>query len=145
MAADVAAWHRSAGSKLHTDTDVWAELPLPWRVLAGDETCTRAQLEATCDRYGIDPLKSGWLARRGTKEVAPFSPTPELVHGVVVSSPQMARALRKAGAFSGKSFRPDGSEVDLDELIDAAHASRANHYMTETLKYVQKQPDNPGY
>jgi hypothetical protein len=134
MAADVARWHRSTGKTLHTDTDVWATLPLPWKVLAGEASCTRRQIEETCDRFGIDPLKSGWIARRGGKVVEPFAPTPELVHGVVVSSPDMARAMRKAGVFSGKTLRLQNADVDLDHLIEEVHASRMNHYVTETLK-----------
>jgi hypothetical protein len=134
MAADVARWHRSAGSKLHTDTDVWAALPLPWEVLGGEATCTRARVEEACDRFGIDPLKSGWLARRGEKRVEAFAPTPELVHGVVVASPVMARAMRKAGIFSGKAVSLEGAEVDVDELIAATEAARVTHYVGETLK-----------
>ena len=34
-----------------------------------------------------------------------FTPTPELVHGVAVSSPTLAHALRRAGVFSGKPLR----------------------------------------
>jgi hypothetical protein len=132
MAADVAMWHRSAGGKVHTDTDVWAALPLPWRVLSGDETCTREQVEQACERFGIDPLKSGWLARRGRKHVESFEPTPELVHGVVVSSPLMARAMRRAGVFSGKVFKPGSAEVDVDALIAATEAARTQHWVRET-------------
>ena len=142
MAADVAAWHRSAGSKLHTDTDVWAALPLPWRVLSGEEICTRPQVEQMCDRFGIDPLKSGWLARFGQKHVETFTPTPELVHGVVVSSPAMAHCMRKAGIFSGKPAKLNGVDVDIETLIAATQSARVGHYVGETIKKMAAG-DNP--
>ena len=41
-------------------------------------------------------------AAAAQKRVAEFRPTPELVHGVTVSNPQLAAAIRKAGWFSGK-------------------------------------------
>jgi len=42
---------------------------------------------------------------------AAFSPTPELVHGVAVTSPALAAVLRKAGWFSGKAVTalPEGT------------------------------------
>lgn len=134
MAADVATWHRSAGKNLHGDTDVWAALPLPWEVLGGAASCTRATIEETCERFGIDPLKSGWIARRGTKHIETFTPTPELVHGVAVTSPQMAKAMRKACVFSAKSLKLKAADVDLDELIAVTERSRAEHYARETLR-----------
>jgi hypothetical protein len=47
-------------------------------------------------------VKNGWTALPPERKVAAFRPTPELVHGVTVSNPQLAAALRKAGWFSGK-------------------------------------------
>jgi hypothetical protein len=135
MAADVAHWHRSTGGKTHTDTDVWAELPLPWKVLSGEEICTRQQIVDTCNRFGIDPLKSGWLARRGEKSVESFSPTPELVHGVIVSSPAMAKVMRRMGVFSGKTLRVDNVEVDIYMLI-AAEEARSAHFAEQTGKKI---------
>ena len=55
-----------------------------------------------CREVGLDPEKSGWIAPRERARVAPFQPTPELVHGVTVGSPGLARLLRRAGIFSGK-------------------------------------------
>ena len=124
MAADVAAWHRSlkgADAALHGDTAVWAELPLPWQVLGGEAACTRQQVEQACGRHGVDPYAKGWLARRGPKAVATFTPTPELVHGVVVASPTMARAMRKAGVFSGQGVRLAG--LNVDEVLTATVAA----------------------
>lgn len=101
MAADVVAWHRSAGQTLDPNTQVWATLPLPWEVLAGTATCTEDLVTAACRNAGLDPVKSGWVAPR-LHHVATFRPTPELVHGVSVGSPYLARILRQRGAFSGK-------------------------------------------
>jgi hypothetical protein len=103
MAADVAAWHRHSGGGLHPDTFVWRDLPLPWQVLRGQATCTRRDVVAACRRHGVD--WRSWVGEAPPRKPAPFRPTPELVHGVAVSSPSLARALRKAGAFSGKGLR----------------------------------------
>jgi hypothetical protein len=51
----------------------------------------------------MDAVKNGWAAPRPNRQVQAFRPTPELVHGVTVSSPHLAAALRRAGWFSGKS------------------------------------------
>jgi len=102
MAADVAAWHRSAGGDLHPDTTVWAALPPPWEVVSGRQPCTRHAIEAACQRQGVDPATSGWVAPKSRERVAPFRPTPELVHGVTVGNPFLATLLRRAGYFSGK-------------------------------------------
>jgi hypothetical protein len=105
MAADLAYWHRSAGSDVDPDTAVWAALPLPWEVLNGEASCTRSLVEQTCRRFGVDPRKRGWTAPRATGGVARFEPTPELVHGVSIADPTWATLLRNAGAFSGKRFK----------------------------------------
>ncbi|HEX2078111.1 MAG TPA: hypothetical protein VHG08_10395 [Longimicrobium sp.] len=102
IAGDVAAWHRHAGTAPDRNLDVWAELPLPWRVLSGNETCTLAMVEEACRRHGLDPRKTGWIAPRPHGAVAPFRPTPELVHGVTVANPFLADMLRRLGYFSGK-------------------------------------------
>jgi hypothetical protein len=113
MAADVVYMHRSYGSGgLEPDTKVWGELPKLWDVMTGKATCTRMDIEAACTRHGVEG--KGWIAPR-EKHVAAFRPTPDLVHGVVVSSPALAEALYRCGAFSGpsKGLRgpvPDGWE-----------------------------------
>lgn len=48
MASDVAAWHRASGGGLAPDTAVWAELPPPWDVLAGDADCPRRLVIEVC-------------------------------------------------------------------------------------------------
>ncbi|MFJ6197524.1 hypothetical protein [Micromonospora sp. NPDC092111] len=103
IAADLAAWHRSTGGGPHPDTTVWARLPLPWDVLDGTATCTRADVVAACADAGVDGVRSGWLAPRPDGPVGTFRPTPELVHGVSVVDPAWASALRAAGAFSGRA------------------------------------------
>lgn len=106
MAADVAAWHRAAGGDLDPDTKVWNEVPLPWEVLSGEAVCTREMVEQICRKHGVDPVKNGWTAPPPERKVAEFRPTPELVHGVTASNPQLAAVLRKAGWFSGKRAVP---------------------------------------
>lgn len=101
MAADVARWHGS----LHPDTKVWAELPPPWLVFNGDADCSRALVESVCDRHGVD--RKGWTSPRSARQATTFTPTPELVHGVTVSSAHLAKVLRRAGIFSGKSVKGD--------------------------------------
>jgi hypothetical protein len=102
MAADVAAWHRVAGDGLDPGTRVWADLPRPWEVLTGKVRCSRSDVAVVCLRHGVDPGKSGWTMPRPPGKVAPFRPTPELVHGVTVNSPHLAAVLRWAGWYSGK-------------------------------------------
>ncbi|WP_420127712.1 hypothetical protein [Longimicrobium sp.] len=102
IAGDVAAWHRAEGSPPDANLFVWNELPLPWRVLSGAEACTLPMVVEACRRHGLDPARSGWVAPRPHGAVAPFRPTPELVHGVTVANPFLADMLRKLGYFSGK-------------------------------------------
>lgn len=107
MAADLAFWHRSSGSDVDPDTGVWAMLPLPWDVLRGAATCTRADVAATCRQFKVDARAKGWTAPRRTGKVARFEPTPELVHGVSIADPVWAGLLRRAGVFSGKKIKAD--------------------------------------
>lgn len=105
MAADVARWHRSSGGGVHPDTAVWADLPAPWEVIRGEKSCTREYVELVCGTHGVDPEK--WTSFKKDQRAVAFKPTPELVHGVVVSNPYLATALRKAGVFSGKGLRDE--------------------------------------
>ena len=106
MAADVAAWHRSAGGGVHPDTNVWKDLPKPWEALRLERPCDRTMIERACAAHGVDPVKGGWSAPRPRTGVAEFRPTPELVHGVSVGNPYLAAYLKAAGAFSGKQSKP---------------------------------------
>ena len=102
MAADVSAWHRLSGGSEHPDTLVWRTLPFPWEVLQGQASCTQEMVEGACFRAGIDPVEAGWVEARVSRRVEAFTPTPELVHGVTVASPELAAVLKRIGAFSGK-------------------------------------------
>lgn len=113
MAADVAAWHRLSGGKVHPDTAVFAALPLPWDVLSGDAPCSRALVERTCEAAGAS--LEGWIGPRGDRVAVAFRPTPELVHGVSVSSPALAKTLRKLGVFSGK---PSSAAAQINAWIE---------------------------
>lgn len=105
MAADVARWHQASGGDVHPATKVWAELPYPWEVVRGLKACTRVLVEAACIRNDVDP--ETWVGPKRVGKAERFEPTPELVHGVTVSSPSLAAALRKAGVFSGQEFKPE--------------------------------------
>lgn len=116
MAADLVYWHRSSDGELDPDTRVWAALPLPWDVLDGSVSSTRAEVEAICARLDVDPVARGWTGPRARGQIASFSPTPELVHGVAIADPAWAMLLRSAGAFSGNGGRPSRPER-ADEVI----------------------------
>ena len=116
MAADVAAWHRASGGDVHPDTRVWAMLPLPWQVLRGEVDCSRQDVHQAVVYAHAKP--EGWLGPRIERRRAEaFTPTPELVHGVAVSSPALAHAMRRAGVFSGKRIRhqPPPTRILRDE------------------------------
>jgi hypothetical protein len=102
VAADVAAWHAREGRTEHDDVRVWAQLPLPWEVVLGDTECPADLVRRICWQTGIDPETTGWTQpyRQDVTELP--EPAPELVHGVVVSSPLLARLMRQAGMFSGQ-------------------------------------------
>ncbi len=112
MAADVAAWHQASGGDVHPDTKVWADLPAPWEVIRGTASCTRAYVEMVCATYGVDPEK--WTGCKKDHKPVEFRATPELVHGVAVSSPFLAAAMRKGGAFSGKGLKGEMPPVEID-------------------------------
>lgn len=116
MAADLARWHGSVGSVIEPNTKVWALLPMPWDVLDGRATCSRAFVQRACAAAGLDPQRTGWTAPRPAAPPVPFTVTPELVHGVTVASPEWAMLLRRAGVFSGKKLANDPQLV-----VEAAH------------------------
>ncbi|MEU0878974.1 hypothetical protein ABZ345_10280 [Lentzea sp. NPDC005914] len=100
MPADLAEWHRNPGGGPHPDISVWSRLPLPWEVLDGTVGCSRAEVEAACREHRVEPEKSGWTVPRTRRAIAPGRPTPELVHGIAVSDPLWAMALRRAHALA---------------------------------------------
>ena len=74
------------------------------------------------------PIEKGWIAQRPKGTPVAFTPTPELVHGVIVDDPELARVLRKAGWFSGKKIRThvtDAVSVQRDEYGFVLSANRA--------------------
>jgi hypothetical protein len=101
MAADVVAWQRSLGRPAHPDERIAADLPAPWNVLLHGAECSERAVREACLNHGVDPAKSGWTAPRERTAVEAWRPTPELVHGVVVSDPLAAAAMRRLGWFSG--------------------------------------------
>ena len=124
MAADVAWWHRQSGGDLHEDTAIWKELPHPWDVLSGDENCPKSLVDRVCTKNGLDPIKSGWSAPKPGRTIEQFTPTPELVHGVVVASPLLAAVFRKAGVFSGKKAKGSVPISTVDEI-------RSRHWLEQ--------------
>lgn len=114
MAADVAWGHRHYGDGLDPNTKVWRELPKPWEVILHEARCTREMVEAACKKANCT---SGWLAPKA-KSVAKFTPTPELVHGVIVSSPELAQSLKAAGYFGGPSKGPAKGAVPHKKVLD---------------------------
>lgn len=124
MAADVVWWHRRSGGGLQADTFVWKELPRPWEVLSGDVACPKSLVENVCARFGVDPVKSGWTAPKPGRTIEKFTPTPELVHGVVVASPLLAAVFRKAGVFSGKEAKQQWPATTVHEI-------RCRHWMQQ--------------
>lgn len=105
MAADVVAWHLSSGGKIDPNTDVWNKIPLPWEVFQYKAECNKELVIKYCKDAGLDPEKSGWIAPK-VHGVAEFKPTPELVHGVAVTNPFLAKALKRHRYFSGKNAKP---------------------------------------
>ena len=93
---------RRFATALHPDTRVFADLPRPWDVMRGRETCDRATVERACRRHGLDPVRSGWSAPIVSTKAVEYRATPELVHGVEVAPPEIATVLRQTGAYSGK-------------------------------------------
>jgi hypothetical protein len=116
MAADVASWHLQSGGDVHPDTRVWQELPRPWKVLSEAESCPKSLVESICAKHGVDPVESGWSAPRPGRHIERYTPTPELVHGVVVSSPLLAAVFRRSGVFSGKTAKNTIPLAMVDEI-----------------------------
>lgn len=119
MAADVARWHASSGGDVHPDTKVWAILPPPWLVVRGVERCTADMVMIACNAVGKrkedrEKLRASWTGPKSDRTPVPFTPTPELVHGVEISSPSLALALRKAGVFSGKEIKDYGHDPEME-------------------------------
>lgn len=114
MAADVAAWHRSLGDDEGPDVKIFKQLPLPWDVVLGRETCTREDVLVAQRLARIS--KDTWTTPFEPGTPVPTKITRALVHGVAVSDPELADLLRRAKWFSGKPASwVGGVEVDRDE------------------------------
>lgn len=114
MAADIVAF----SSGLHPDTYVWAALPKPWEVFEGTVECPRALVEEVARQHSREA--AGWSGPKEDKNAVSFTPTPELVHGVVVSSPYLAKILKKAGWFSGKTLKDPDVAVYVTHTANGA-------------------------
>lgn len=112
MAGDLHRWQLAErGSAADAQTRVWASLPLPWKVLAGEE-CPADMVERHCRSQGVNPHTTGWTKpRQDTGQVAEWKPTPELVHGITIRDPLWAGLLRRAGVFSGKAVDADAGAL----------------------------------
>lgn len=117
MARDLAKWHRMSGKGLDPATMVWSKLPRPWEVFKGQKECSGRTVQFVCDQYGV----TSWVQPPPQKKAVTFTATPELVHGVTVSSPFLAGLLRRAGWFSGKEAHP--VDVDVQVVRDEHGAS----------------------
>lgn len=67
-------------------------------MINNEKSCSRKEIEAACAKFKVEG--KGWINPR-PKSISQFKPTPELVHGVTVSSPALAKYLRSVGVFSG--------------------------------------------
>ena len=105
VAGDVAYWHESEGGNVHKDIEVWALLPLPWEVLDGRAACTFEDIEKACAAAGLKAAETGWTEPYRQDGIEESKFTPNLVHGIEVSSPELANVLRKAGWFSGQGVK----------------------------------------
>ncbi|TSC82167.1 MAG: hypothetical protein G01um101419_665 [Parcubacteria group bacterium Gr01-1014_19] len=111
MAADVVSWHGGPDG-LDPDTKVWNELPKPWEVILDGKRCSRHMVMLACRRCKVEPKK--WLENSdGPRDAESAELTPELVYGVSVGSPELAKILKKAGFFAGPS-KWEGKQVPLD-------------------------------
>jgi hypothetical protein len=120
MAADVVRWHSysKGADALHPDTKVWRDLPHPWKVFKGEVPCPRSLVEQVCEHHEVQA--QGWAGPTLPKRAVAFTATPELVHGVTVTSPFLARVLKDAGWFSGKEVKEP--RIPAEVVRDAAGA-----------------------
>lgn len=116
MAADLMNWHAGSGGGADPNTAAWGALPLPWEVLGGRATCPESLVRETCRGAGMDPDLTGWTLPLPRGEAAEIRPTPELVHGVTISDPVWAHALRAAGVFAGHGARGRKPSADASDL-----------------------------
>lgn len=123
MAADIVWWARQSGRELHEDTRLFAMLPKPWDVVNGlhtdnGVTLTKGEIVAAIEELKVEKAyKSGWVGPRTDVELEVAAAEPASVHGVVISDPMLAPALRKMGVFSGKANKSGKTIVGLDREV----------------------------
>ena len=126
MAADVVSMH---GGDLDPDTQVFNELPKAWDVLLAGTSCTREMIWAACARHRV--AGKGWLRPR-EQNVATSKPTPNLLHGIQVESPELAKSLQRCGYFAGakgtaRALRAQASgtapAIEKEQLEDGSVAA----------------------
>jgi hypothetical protein len=110
MASDLVWWYRSEGKDLHEDTRMFSVVPYPWLVISGAAELTREDILAAASKLKVEAEQTGWVGPRARRELEQPEAEPALVHGVVVSDPQLAARLRRCGVFSSKGLK------HLDEL-----------------------------
>jgi hypothetical protein len=91
-------------------------------------TYERERLEETLNKHkAMRDGGRGWIKPR-KKSIEQWKPTPELVHGVTVSSPILARLFKDAGFFGGPSKADKVKPEKINpELSNAAEKARADH------------------
>lgn len=115
MAADVVRWH-SGSDGLDPDTKAWNLLPKPWEVVLEGVRCSRYMVVRACKKSKLDPKL--WLQSSDTtRKVELTGFTPELVYGVEVGSPGLAKILKKAGFFAGPS-KTKGHDEGIFTITD---------------------------
>jgi hypothetical protein len=140
MASDVAWMYRGHGMELHEDTRMFVRLESPWDVVNGVRTQGRAQVLAAAKLANVNATETGWIGPH--KSIAAEAPTPEpaLVHGVVVTDPELAETLKRCGVFSGKELK------HLDELLAAPSIRRREIRDGDSiLPYVEPADKSPLY
>lgn len=55
------AYQKSINGWMTAEIRIWSELPKPWEVVSGAMTLSYAEIEESCQRHGLDPVKFGWL------------------------------------------------------------------------------------
>ncbi len=87
------SWRAWVGERGYREIEVWAGLPLPWRVAAGAQACPAELVERVCRRHGVDPVRAGWTARPARRGAAGSRLTELFVDGVAEGDPVLARVL----------------------------------------------------
>ena len=90
-----ASWRRWVGEEGYREIEVWAALPLPWRVVSGAEACPAELVARVCRRHGVDPVKAGWTVRPVRRGTAGSRLRAAFVDRVAHADPVLAGVLRE--------------------------------------------------